>query len=195
MLKRAVLLLLAAVPITASAAFESYTLDPEHTYPYFSVVHSGYATVFGRFNKTSGKFTIDRAAKSATIELNIEAASADTGHQDRHGRPMTRDEMLRGADWFNAAEFPRISFKSTRVGFDGDRPASIEGSLTLLGVTKPVTLKVDRFACGPYFRNTFRCGGLASGVIKRSDFGMKGNPSVSDEVQLMIGFEGEKDAS
>jgi polyisoprenoid-binding protein YceI len=195
MSKRLVGLIFAAVPLAAAAATESYTLDPYHTFPNFTVDHQGLSTIHGRFNKTSGKFTMDRAAKSGSVELIIEAASVDTGDSDKGSRPRSRDEHLRSADFFNAAEFPRMTFKSTGVTFSGDNPSSIEGTLTLLGVTKPVQLTVERFKCNPASgNNKERCGGNAMGKIKRSDFGMKlGIPSVGDEITLLIGFEGAKD--
>ena len=195
MTKRLFALLLAIVPFAAIAAPETYTIDPYHTFPNFTVDHLGISTIYGRFNKNSGKVTIDRAAKTASIELNIETASVDTGDVEKGGRARTRDEHLRTADFFNAAEFPRMTFKSTKVAFSGDNPSVIEGDLTMVGVTKPVSLTVDRFKCNPASgNNKERCGGNATGKIKRTDFGMKtGVPSIGDEVTLIIGFEALKD--
>jgi polyisoprenoid-binding protein YceI len=87
-----------------------------------------------------------------------------------------------------------MTFKGTKVTFNGDNPASIEGNLTLLGVTKPVTLTVQRFKCNPASGNAKeKCGGVAMGKIKRSDFGMKrGVPSIGDEITLVVSVEGEK---
>ena len=195
MTKRLFALLLAIVPFAAIAAPETYTIDPYHTFPNFTVDHLGISTIYGRFNKNSGKVTIDRAAKTASIELNIETASVDTGDVEKGGRARTRDEHLRTADFFNAAEFPRMTFKSTKVAFSGDNPSVIEGDLTMVGVTKPVSLTVDRFKCNPASgNNKERCGGNATGKIKRSDFGMKfGIPNLSDEVTLLIMLEAIKD--
>jgi len=195
MTKRLFALLLAIVPFAAIAAPETYTIDPYHTFPNFTVDHLGISTIYGRFNKNSGKVTIDRAAKTASIELNIETASVDTGDVEKGGRARTRDEHLRTADFFNAAEFPRMTFKSTKVAFSGDNPSVIEGDLTMVGVTKPVSLTVDRFKCNPASgNNKERCGGNATGKIKRSDFGMKfGIPNLSDEVTLLIMLEAVKD--
>jgi polyisoprenoid-binding protein YceI len=195
MLQRCVLLLLVAIPLAASAAADSYTLDPYHTFPTFTVDHLGISTIYGRFNRSSGKFTLDRPAKTASIELVVEAASVDTGDSDRGPRARSRDEHLRSADFFNAAEFPRVVFKSDKVTFNGETPLSIEGTLTLLGVSKPVTLTVERFKCNPASANSKeRCGGSATGKIKRSEYGMKtGIPSIGDEITLLIGIEGLKD--
>ena len=195
MSKRLVAVMFAALPVAALAAPESYTLDPYHTYPNFTVDHLGVSTMHGRFNKTSGKVTLDRAAKSGSVELAIETASVDTGDSEKGSRPRTRDEHLRTADFFNAAEFPRMTYKSTALTFNGDNPSAIEGTLTLLGVTKPANLTIERFKCNPGTATAKeRCGGNATGKIKRSDFGMKtGIPALGDEITLMIEFEGLKD--
>ena len=93
-----------------------------------------------------------------------------------------------------AGEFPTMVYKSNKFVYTGDKPSSIEGTLTLLGVTKPVTLKVDHFNCGPHpFSKKEMCGADLSGTIKRSDFGMKfGVPAVGDDVALAIAVEAYK---
>lgn len=195
MKKQLACLILAALPLAAAAAPENYTLDPYHTYPNFMVEHWGLSMMFGRFDKTTGKFSLDRAAKTGSVELTIETASISTGDNERGSRPRSRDEHLRQADFFNVAEFPRMSFRSTKVNFDGDLPSSVEGNLTLLGVSKPLTLSFERFKCGQNpFSKKDRCGGNAVGKIKRSDFGMRtAIPAVGDEIMLNIEFEGDKD--
>jgi polyisoprenoid-binding protein YceI len=186
---------LAALPALAFANPENYTLDPTHTYPNFQVEHWGLSMMFGRFDKTVGKFSFDRAAKTGSVELTIDTGSVTTGDNDKGNRPRARDEHLRAADFFNAAEFPKMTFKSTKVTFGGDLPSAVEGNLTLLGVTKPVTLAFERFKCGQNpFNKKDRCGGNAVAKIKRSDFGMKtAIPAVGDEIALNIEFEGDKD--
>jgi len=184
-----------ALPFAASAAPENYTLDPYHTYPHFAVEHFGVSMFWGRFDRSSGKFMIDRAAKKASLELTVNTASVSTGENDKGSRPRSLDEHLRSADFFNVAEFPRMTFKAADVKFNGDNPAEISGELTLLGVTKPLTLKLERWVCkdNPFNKKPM-CGGNASGTLKRSDFGMKyALPAVSDEVRLYVGFEGYKD--
>jgi polyisoprenoid-binding protein YceI len=186
-----------ALPLAAIAAPESYTIDPYHTFPYFQVSHFGVSNMTGRFDKTSGKFTLDAAAQTGSVDLAVETASLTTGDNERGSRPRTRDEHLRTADFFNVQEFPRMTFKGKAVKFNGDAPAQIEGELTLIGVAKPLTLTVDNWKCMPDPRTKgqrFFCGGNASGMIKRSDFGMKfGIPAVSDEVKLSIMLEAFKD--
>ena len=196
-MKRVVLAgaLLAAFPLAANAQAETYKVDPIHSFPHFGVDHFGVSTIWGRFDKMSGAFTIDRAAKKGSVELVIETASVTTGDTDKGSRPRTRDEHLRQADFFNVAEFPRMTYKSTNVKFSGDNPSEIEGQLTLLGVTKPVTIKLDRWTCKDHpMSKKPMCGGNASGSFKRTDFGMKyGTPALGDEIRLMINFEGYKE--
>ncbi len=183
-----------AVPFAATAAPETYVIDPIHSFPYFAVDHFGVSTIRGRFDKMSGTFTIDTAAKSGGVELVIESASISTGDHDKGARKRSRDEHLRTADFLNVAEFPTMSYKSTAVKFNGDAPAAVEGQLTLLGVSKPVTLKIERWACKAHpFSKKPMCGGDASGSFKRTDYGMKyGVPGVGDLMTLSIGFEGYK---
>jgi len=189
------LLILAALPIAASAATDSYTFDPMSTSVSFTIDHLGLAMIHGRFNKYAGKFTIDRAAKTGGVDFTIDTASVDTNENDKGTRPRSRDEHLRSADFFNAVEFPRMTYKSTRVVFTGDNPTSVEGNLTLLGVTKPVALTIVRFRCRPATPTAKEsCGGDATAKILRSEFGMKRSiPSIGDEVALAFGFEGDKD--
>jgi polyisoprenoid-binding protein YceI len=181
-----------AVSSAALAAPETYKLDPHHTYPHFAVEHLGVSIYWGRFDRSSGQFTIDRAAKKGTLELTVETASVSTGDNQRDGRPRTLDEHLRSADFFNVAEFPQMTFKADSVKFNGEAPAEVSGQLTLLGVTKPLTLKVERWVCKDHpFNKKPMCGGNASGALKRTDFGMKyGVPAVGDEIRLYVEFEG-----
>ena len=195
MSKRLAVLALAFPPLAVSAATDSYTFDPLHTSVSFSIDHLGLAMIHGRFSKYSGKFSIDRTAKTGSVELAVETVSVDTNDNDKGNRPRSRDEHLRSTDFFNAAEFPRMTYKSSHATFAGDVPTAVEGNLTLLGVTKSVALTVERFKCNPATATAKeRCGGIVSGKIKRSDFGMKrGIPSIGDDVFLAFGFEGDKD--
>ena len=180
-------LLLLSLPVVAHAA-DSYSLDPQHTFAHFSVSHLGFSTMQGRFDKSSGKLTFNRAAKTGSVDVTIEAASITTGFGKR-------DDHLRSPDFFNVAEFPNLTYKSTAVKFKGDIPVSVEGNLTLLGVTKPVTLTILAFKCANHPMNKKElCGADASAQIKRSDFGMKfGLPNVGDDIKLVFELEAYKD--
>jgi polyisoprenoid-binding protein YceI len=187
---RRIALALAVSALAAStvAAAANYTIDPNHTYPHFAVNHLGFSTLHGRFNTSSGKLSMDMGAKKGALELTIDTASIDTAQGKR-------DEHLRGPDFFNAKEFPSMTFKSTAVNFSGDKVTSVSGDLTLMGTTKPVTLQVQRMACGlnPFSKKE-TCGFDASGAIKRSEFGMKyGIPNLGDDIVLYISLEAVKD--
>jgi polyisoprenoid-binding protein YceI len=184
-----------ALPALAIGQVENYVIDQYHTVPYWETDHLGFATMRGRFDRATGSFTIDRGAKKASFEIVIQTASLSTGDTDRGTRPRTRDEHLRTPDFFNVAEFPTMTYKGSKVVFKGDDPVSIEGELTLLGVSKPVTLNLVRWKCGPDMRTKgarYQCGGNATGSFKRSDFGMKyGLPAaIGDEVSLWMSFYG-----
>lgn len=174
-------------PLAANSAPVSYTIDPSHTYPYFEIDHMGYSTMRGRFNTTEGRLVLDQEKKTGSVEITIDAASIDTAHKDR-------DDHLRSPDFLNTAEFPEITFKSTRVEIDGDE-AEVEGNLTIAGVTKKVTLDVDRIHCAinPMSKKE-HCGFDASTEIKRSDFGVSYMiPGVGDEMEIEIEVEAVRD--
>jgi polyisoprenoid-binding protein YceI len=185
----------AALAPAGMAAPESYTLDPHHTFVHFGVDHNGFSTIWGRFDRSTGKFTFDRESGKLALEVHVETASVTTGDSVRGNRPRSRDEHLRSADFFNAAEFPRMVYRATQASFNGDRPVEIRGELTLLGVTKAVMLTVDRWRCAPHpVTKRTVCGGNAVGSLKRSDFGMKwGIPATGDDVKVMVTFEALKD--
>ena len=189
MLKNSLPVLLIGAALAAPAyAADSYTVDSRHTYPQYEINHLGFSTQRGRFNETSGKITLDRAAKTGTVAIVIKAASIDTGLEKW-------DEHMKSEDFFNAGKFPEITFKADKIVFDGDKPASVPGQFTLLGVTKPVTLTITSFGCGPHPINKKEvCGADANTTIKRSEFGMtKYLPGIGDEVKLVINIESFKD--
>jgi polyisoprenoid-binding protein YceI len=172
----------------AAAAADSYTLDPTHTFPRFEISHFGFSTHRGQFNKTTGKLVLDRAAKTGSVEITVQTASVGTGDPKL-------EEHLRSADFFNVEKFPTMVFKAKTVKFNGDVPASAEGELTLLGVTKPLTLTISRVKCAPHpMMKKDACGAEVTGMLKRTDFGMKTYvPNLGDEVTLHIQIEAAKD--
>jgi len=173
---------------SVSAYAASYTIDPSHTYPYFEISHLGFSTMRGRFDKTSGKLTMDLAKKTGSVDITIDAASISTAH-------AKRDKHLRSPDFLNAAEYPAITFKSSKVTFTSDTTITVVGDLTITGVTKPVTLEVTKIVCGnnPYNKKP-QCGFDAHTSFKRSDFGVKyGLPGIGDEMKINFEVEAFKD--
>ena len=185
-MRKLILAAVIALPTNVVLA-DSYTIDPEHTYPNFMVSHLGFSTMHGRFNKSSGKLEMDVAKKTGSIEIVIDAASIDTGH-------AKRDQHLKSPDFFNAGEFPEIKFKSTKVTFTGDKVTSVDGNLTILKTTKPVTLTVTNMYCGVHAMNKKNvCGFDATAKIKRSDFGINyALPAIGDDVALNLEVEAVK---
>ena len=186
---RAVLASLAlAAGHAALASPVAYTLDPDHTVPRFEIMHNGFSLHTGMFTKSAGKATLDTVAKSGSVEVTIQTSSFLTGHAFMEG-------VMKGKDFFNVEQFPTMNFKSTRFTYAGDKPSAVEGELTLLGVTKPVTLTFTHWACGQHPRSKKdQCGGNLAGSLKRSDFGMKAFlPAVGDDVKLNIQVEAFKD--
>jgi polyisoprenoid-binding protein YceI len=173
---------------TLAAAQESYTADPNHTVPSFEVTHGGDFTITrGMFQKTAGKITLDRTAKTGSIEIVIDTASVTTGH-------AKRDELLRSDSYFNVSRFPSMTFRSQNLKFSGDKPVSAEGELTLLGISKPVSLAITSFKCRPHPVNKRdQCGADGTAQIKRSEFGMTRLSSAGDDVKILFQIEAYKD--
>jgi polyisoprenoid-binding protein YceI len=176
-----------AIGVPALAAPETYVVDPTHTYPRFSYDHFGLSTQLSKFTKTSGKVVLDKVAKTASVEIEIDMKSVDTGY-------AIFNEHIQAEDFLDTNKFPKASFKSTKIVFDGDKPTSIEGNLTIKGITKPVTLKVSRYVNKPHpVRKIDVIGADASAVIKRSDFNAgKFAPAVGDEVTITVAIEALK---
>lgn len=188
MRKSLLLIAVSALPAVGFAAPGVYTVDPAHTYPHFTISHMGFSTMHGRFNTTEGKITVDLAGKTGSVDIKIAADSVDTGFQKR-------DDHLRSPDFLNAAEFPTITYKSSKVVINGDSSAKVEGTLTMMGVSKPVTLDVDHIQCGPNPMNKKEmCGFNATASIKRSDFGVNyALPGIGDEMNITLEVEALKD--
>ncbi len=173
------------VPLVATAAEEIYVLDPVHSQPIFEVQHMGFSVQRATFSKIAGKVTLDRAARKGAVDVTIDTSSIRS-FSDR------LDNHVKGEDFFNVAKFPAMSYKSSNLVFDGEKLVAIDGELTLLGITRPVSLKVTSFACGEHpFNKKPMCGAEASTTIKRSEWGMKyGIPkAVGDEVKITLPVE------
>ncbi|NGM85777.1 YceI family protein [Parapusillimonas sp. SGNA-6] len=178
----AILAALAAGP--ALAAPQTFALDPDHTFPRFSYDHMGMSKQIMRFNKTTGSVVLDKKAKQAQVDITIDMTSIDTGVE-------AFDDHIQGADFLDTAAYPTATFKSTKVHFNGDQPARIEGDLTIKGITKPVTLTITSFLNGPHpMLEKEAIGANATAVIKRSEFNAgKFVPAVGDDVTLDIALE------
>lgn len=167
-MNRIVLASLAALlGASAFAAPVTYNLDPNHTFPSFSADHFGGLSVWrGKFDATSGKVVYDKVAKSGSIEVTVDMNSID------FGMPKLNDHA-KSAEMFDAAKYPTATFAGKLAKFNGATPTAAEGTLTMHGVTKPVTLQIDSFKCmqNPATKKEV-CGADATGMINRADFGV-----------------------
>ena len=182
-------LLLGLAALQSPLHADDYTIDPSHTSVIFGVSHLGYSFTYGRFDKVSGDFTLDPAnPDAASFTLKIDAASINTND-------AKRDEHLRNADFFNTGEFPLISFKSEKVAVkdvDGAKVYEVTGQLTMHGVTKPITLNLQKLGegAGPTGQD-YRTGFNCQTKLSRSEWGMtKMVGPIGDEVAVTISFEG-----
>ncbi|MBK3801717.1 polyisoprenoid-binding protein [Azospirillum brasilense] len=188
LLSVAALSALVALPMTVQAAPVAYKLDPAHTAVVFIVDHLGFSKAVGSFNTVAGELSFDKdAADKSSLSVTIDTTSIDTNH-------AKRDEHLKSPDFFNVKEFPKLTFKSTKIEKTGDKTGKLHGDLTLLGVTKPVVLDVtfNKDGVSPASKQE-TVGFSARGTIKRSDFGMKyGVPNIGDDIQIIIESEAVK---
>lgn len=155
--------LLIAGGTQASGAAEKFSLNKEHTTVGFSVSYLLFARVSGRFNDFEGEFLIDRAyPDNSRADIVIQTASVDTGN-------TSRDADIRGPGLFNADLHPTMTFHSNSIKMSGDNTGRIKGDLTLLGITRPVTLNLVKTAGED---KSLSGGYKVTGKIKRSEFGM-----------------------
>ena len=176
--------LFAALATSAIAAPVTYNVDGSHTFPRFSYSHFGLSTQLSSFKNTSGKVVFDAQAKTGSVDITIDMKSVNTGFEDFNGH-------IQGEDFLDTAKFPTATFKSTKVTFEGDKPKSIDGVLTIKGVSKPVTLTVTSFLAMPHpMMKKPAIGANAFTTIKRSEFNAgKFAPYVGDEVRIDIAIE------
>jgi len=179
--------LVAGLGAAPAPAADDYNIDAMHSGVNFKISHLGLSWVPGRFNDYSGSFTIDPDPSQCSFNLTIKPESIDTNN-------AKRDEHLRSPDFFNAKQFPVITFKSTSVA-----KAAVEGSylvagdLTLHGVTKPVNFTLVGGRKAEFPKGVQRTGFSTELTIKRADYGMdKGIEAVGNEVYIAISFEGVK---
>ncbi|CAB3803360.1 Protein YceI [Paraburkholderia caffeinitolerans] len=156
----------ASLSFSAVAQVSTYQFDPDHTYPSFEADHMGGLSVWrGKFDRSQGTVTLDRVAKTGTVNVTTEIASVHTGN-------AKLDQQLQSDKFFDVAKFPEATYKGT-IQFEGDTPGAVVGNLTMHGVTRPLTLTIDSFKCMPHpVLKREVCGVDAVGELDRSDFGM-----------------------
>lgn len=186
--------LLSLIPLAvcsmASAAPATYTIDPEHTYPSFEADHFGGLSVWrGKFNKTTGTVTLDKAVGKGSVDVTVDMASADFGHDKLNEHAMT-------PDLFDTAKYPQATYKGKFAAFVEGNPTQVVGDLSLHGVTKTVALKILSFKCMPHpMLKREVCGADALATFKRDAFGMASGKDYGFkmDVTLRIQVEAIKD--
>jgi polyisoprenoid-binding protein YceI len=181
------LILAAALASPAVLAAEKYVIDTEgaHAFVQFRIKHLGYSWLYGRFNEFGGTFTYDEDNPGASqVEVVINTASIDSNHAER-------DKHLRDTDFLDVDKYPEARFKSTAYQEAGGDKATLEGDLTLHGITRPVTIDVTKIGSGPDPWGGFRRGFEGTTRIKLADFGItKDLGPASQEVDLTLSVEG-----
>ena len=168
-MRKSLFALAAAATLFAGAAqaqSANYAIDPTHTFATFEIGHFGASVNRGRFDKKEGKISFDKAAKTGSVDISFDVASVNTG-------TAGFDKHLQSADILNAEKFPKAQFVSTKFHFNGDKVSTVDGNLTLLGKTQPVTLKANQFNCfeSPMLKREV-CGGDFEATIDRTAFGV-----------------------
>ena len=158
----------AAVLSTGMAQAEpaTYAIDPSHTFATFEISHFGASVNRGRFDKKEGTVQFDQTGRSGKVDVSFNTGSINTG-------TPAFDKHLKSAEIFNAEKYPTMRFVSDQFIFDEDKVFSVEGKLTLLGKTQPLTLKANQFNCyqSPMLKREV-CGGDFEGTIDRTAFGV-----------------------
>ena len=182
----------ASATLAAGAAMANavtYNVDPTHTYPSFEADHlGGLSNWRGKFDKSTGVVTLDRAAKAGTVEIKIDPSSIDFGN-------AKLNEHAKGPDMFDVQAFPEATYKGKFSKFKGDVPTEVDGVLTLRGVSKPVKLEIRQFKCieHPMLKRE-ACGADAVGQFNRADFGIDygAKYGFKQDVKLAIQVEAVK---
>jgi polyisoprenoid-binding protein YceI len=178
----------AALGGVAMGAPVAFVIDSAHSFPRFSYDHFGLSTQISRFNGTTGRIVLDTEAKTGSVEVIIDTKSVDTGNS-------VFNSDIQEEEFLDTEKYPTATFKSSKVNYEGDRPVSVEGNLTIKGVTRPVTLNVSFYRRMPHpMLKKEAIGANATARISRTAFGAgKYAPSVGDEVSIDISVEAIKE--
>lgn len=161
-----------------------FAIDPSHSFVRFKIQHLGYSWMWGGFNDVKGDFSYDSANPGgASIDLTIQTASVDTNHAER-------DKHLRSDDFLDVKKFPTATFRSRKFT-PGGTGGTLEGELTLHGVTRAVVIEVEKIGEGPDPWGGYRAGFLGKTSLNRGDFGMPYDLGPrSESMEFELGIEG-----
>jgi polyisoprenoid-binding protein YceI len=172
----------------AKDASGTYQVDTVHSTNWFRITHMGVSAFYGRFDAMEGSFTWkDDNPAGSSFDIRVKVESIDTNN-------AARDKHLRSKDFFDVDQYPMISFKSSTVKKAGDGVLEVAGDLTLHGVTKPLTVKIQRVGAGPGMKGEFRLGWETTFEVSRKEFGMSNMPgALGDDVRLTVSVEGVRE--
>jgi polyisoprenoid-binding protein YceI len=176
----------ALVTLPSLAAPVTYNVDPNHTHPSFAADHfGGLSTWRGMFQTSSGTIVMDKEAGTGTVKITVDTASID------FGMPKLA-EHAKTADMFDVAKYPTATYEGKLAKFKAGAPTEVEGTLTLHGVTKPVTLKINKFLCKPNpMMKKDECGADASATINREDFGIGYGKAYGFDMSVLLQIQVE----
>ncbi len=172
----------------AALAADNYKVDTIHSSSVFRIKHANTSYFWGRFNDPTGSFALDEAdVTRSTFSIELDVTKVDTGNDKR-------DAHLKSPDFFNAKQYPKITFKSTSAKKgEAENTLDVAGELTMHGVTKPVIATVELTGKGEFPPGAKRAGIEATIVVKMTDFEMKAMPgALSDEVKVIVALAGVK---
>lgn len=185
-LSAALSLLLSA---NAVAAPVTYEIDPTHTFPSFEADHMGISVWRGKFNSSSGTITLDKAAGTGSVKVDIDTASIDFGLD-------IMNDKARSAELFDTAKYPKATYTGTLVDFRNGAPTKVRGELTLHGVTQPVELEIKHFKCIPHPLNKRdMCGADALATINRDAFGISAGKDYGFDMNVTLRIQVEATAA
>ena len=176
---------LAMLPSGGPVKGARYVIDPTHTFVNYEMGHYGTTTNRGRFSTSDGSVQIDASGTSGKVDVTMDMSSINTGVDllNRH---------VQSKDFFNVAAYPSARFRADRIAFTGDKVTEVDGTLTLMGQTRPVRLKASRFNCymNPMFKRQV-CGGDFETTVERSQWGIIWglNFGFEDKVRLLVQVE------
>ncbi len=193
--KPALLSLLTATAASAAPRPAHFTLDPDHTYPSFEADHMGLSIWRGKFDHSTGTATLDTVGKTGRVDVTVDIASIDFGNPALNkvmlgaSAPMCQTQC----GTFDVAKYPTAHYRGRLTDFVGGAPTRAVGRLTLRGVTRPLTLAIDRFKCIPDFmlKPRLRCGADALGTFKRDAFGLDGGKSFGMDMKVTLRIQVE----
>lgn len=178
-------LLLAMAALPAAAGEVTYEIDPAHTFPSFEADHAGLSTFRGKFNRSSGEVTLDKAAGTGTVKVEIDAGSIDFGQDDLNA-------LMAGPEYLDTAGHPTVRYTGNLTGFVDGKPTGVAGALTFRGVTRPLNLEIDSFKCIPHpvFKRDW-CGADAHGTFDRAAFGIDAGKDYGFDMDVVLRIQVE----